>query len=81
MRQSFTSFSLNYPCSPAPIGFPVAKATGFHACCAALKTNEGKLGLSFFFFFLADRFPGIFIFWSMFFNWSLEVLICGVAAV
>lgn len=49
-RQSFTSFSLNYPCSPAASGFTVAKATSFFACSAALQTDEGRLWTFFFFF-------------------------------
>lgn len=41
-------FPLNYPCSPAATGFPVAKATGFYACGPTLQTDEGKTGVDVF---------------------------------
>lgn len=63
---SFAYFCLNYPCSPAAIGFPVAKATSFHACGTALQKYEGNLLTSqlIFFVFVLDAYSAIFTVFS-----------------
>lgn len=65
---SFAYFCLNYPCSPAAIGFPVAKATSFHACGTALQKYEGNLLTSqlIFFVFVLDAYSAIFTVMQMF---------------
>lgn len=71
MNVAYSKFHLffsNYLCSPAAIGFPVAKATSFHACGTALQKYEGNLFTSqlIFFVFVLDAYSAIFKVMQMF---------------